>query len=280
MQKFFSFVRERHEIYKRRAAGHPAPWTKDLILQKYRFTNVYRELDKTTIWIAKNWRFPNQHEENLWFALCVARRVNLPESLAELDCPVLKWNPKKFVKTLVARRERDERMFGGAYMITTGGSEKEWAAWQAEEVLTPLWEARKDFARIEPVEGLVRLFEKLCSFHGFGGGFIAAQVIADLKYVPKWYKAFDWETFAAPGPGSKRGLNRVWGKPPDTPWPGNSWQEKLLELKSISDSHPALDGMMQLHAQDLQSACCEFDRYERAEQGQKGLRVYASLPSL
>jgi hypothetical protein len=41
------------------------------------------------------------------------------------------------------------------------------------------------------------------------GSFIAAQVVADLKYIEPLNKRFDWQTFAASGPGSRRGLNRV-----------------------------------------------------------------------
>jgi hypothetical protein len=43
------FVRERHNIYLRRKAGKPKPWTEDPILQRNYFCNVYRELDKTTV---------------------------------------------------------------------------------------------------------------------------------------------------------------------------------------------------------------------------------------
>ena len=46
-----AFAIERHKIYLRRSAGQPFPWTDDPILQKYKFNNIYRELDKTTIWI-------------------------------------------------------------------------------------------------------------------------------------------------------------------------------------------------------------------------------------
>lgn len=47
---FFAFARERHSIHLRRRAGQPWPWTDDHVLRKYSFTNVFRELDKTTVW--------------------------------------------------------------------------------------------------------------------------------------------------------------------------------------------------------------------------------------
>lgn len=47
---FFAFARERHATYLRRQSGAPEPWTDDPILRKFRFTNVFRELDRTTVW--------------------------------------------------------------------------------------------------------------------------------------------------------------------------------------------------------------------------------------
>jgi hypothetical protein len=273
MQKFFSFIRERHSIYAARQLGKPFPWTKDPVLQKYKFCNVYRELDRTTRWIAANWRSKYEENKYLWFALCVARRINFIDTLDDLGYPV-QWNATRFISVLKKRKAAGLQMFGGAYMITTGGSTKDWATWQAEDVLTPLWKDRDEISKAcKPKDGLQKLFDTLAEYHGFGGGFIAAQVIADLKYSIPWLCAPDWETFAAPGPGSKRGLNRVWGRPPDTPW-GKEWKTKLLELKAISDSHPTLTGLMPLHAQDLQNCLCEFDKYERAQAGEGNLIKY------
>jgi hypothetical protein len=39
------------EIWHRKDAGTPPPWTDDKILQTYKFCNSYRELDKQTIYI-------------------------------------------------------------------------------------------------------------------------------------------------------------------------------------------------------------------------------------
>jgi len=46
MQSFIKFVNERHAIYERRQRGDPYPWTRDLLLRKYKFCNVFRHLDR------------------------------------------------------------------------------------------------------------------------------------------------------------------------------------------------------------------------------------------
>lgn len=50
---FWSFVLERQQIFRKRQCGYSAPWTDDPILQKYHFTNVFRDLDRGTQVLAR-----------------------------------------------------------------------------------------------------------------------------------------------------------------------------------------------------------------------------------
>ena len=74
------FIGERKAIRIRRANGEP-PWTDDKILRDW------REDDRVTRWIAENWRTPNADDPDLWFAMAIARFVNLPDTLAESAIP-------------------------------------------------------------------------------------------------------------------------------------------------------------------------------------------------
>jgi hypothetical protein len=84
--EFFAFARERHATYLRRAAGLPAPWSKDPILQRYKFTNVFRELDRTTLWFAKYVREPLRDTPEVLLATVVFRWFNLIRSGETLFC--------------------------------------------------------------------------------------------------------------------------------------------------------------------------------------------------
>lgn len=44
-----NFAKERMKIWEQKYQGKPQPWTQDPILAKYKFCNVYRELDRQTI---------------------------------------------------------------------------------------------------------------------------------------------------------------------------------------------------------------------------------------
>lgn len=263
----FKFMRERHSIYLRRKAGEPAPWTKDPIFQKYRFCNVYRELDTVTDWIRRNWREPNQADPDIWFAMIVARLLNLPASLEAIGYPI-PWDAKRFKKILKERKAAGEKVFNGAYMIHSNATEGlPKTDYLADHVLTPIWKAtqhEKTMTRCLPVT-LAGFHEFLLRFRDMGS-FMAAQVVADTKFTDLLSKANDWWVWAAPGPGSERGLNRVCGFAVKERWEPGCWLRRLLTLRQQIE--PLLKDMPPLSAQDLQNCLCEFDKYERARLGE------------
>jgi hypothetical protein len=73
---FFAFARERHSIYLRRRSGVAGPWTTDEILRQYRFTNVFRELDRTTAWFREHVRQPLASRPEVLLATVVFRWFN------------------------------------------------------------------------------------------------------------------------------------------------------------------------------------------------------------
>jgi hypothetical protein len=174
------WISERENIRKRRAAGEPSPWTEDAILRDFRFCNVRREDDAVTRAIATLWRQPYSCDPNLWFAMVVARFINWPETLDELGYPS-SWDPVHFKRALSSRMQRGSTVFGPAYVIPNGGSRKPKVDYLADNILNRLWRAR-DYMAPGPTETLASYCARLMDFGGIGG-FMAAQVVADLKYV-------------------------------------------------------------------------------------------------
>jgi hypothetical protein len=258
------WITERESIRRLRAEGAPPPWSADHIFQKYSFTNVRREDDRVTRWIATNWREPHATDPDLWFAMAAARFTNWPDTMAELGFPV-PCKREHFIATLQDRAARGEKVFNEAYNITNGGQSVP-KAQHVANVLDKLWTARNTL-RPRPDERLAEWHGRLVQRDGLGS-FMAAQIVADMKYVEPLRRANDWMTFAASGPGSKRGLNRVLGRPLQTSWDEHGWRVKLRELHE--DIKPKLEGvgLGDLHAQDLQNCLCEFDKYLRAKLGE------------
>lgn len=253
------WIKERHSIYLKRKLHEPKPWTADPILQAYRFCNVYRELDKVTVWISKNWRTPNKNDPDLWFACLVARYINEPGTLTDIGYPV-PWQPEVFLRAIQKRKLENKTIFNAAYIISTGGLTKPKHEYLAD-FFTSAWKRRK-YLRPTNVSTLREYCDLLLSHPGIGR-FMAGQVIADLKYAQMKHMP-DWHSFAISGPGSRRGMNRLLGYPVNQSWRENEWfAEHTLLRKLVNENLP--DFMKPLHGQDLQNCLCEFDKYMRAK---------------
>ena len=275
-ENLIHWIRERESIRMKKEAGAEAPWTDDAILRTYRFCNVHREDDKVTKWIASNWRNPFAAEPYLWFWMLIARLINLPDSLAVLPPPSQKWSAKKdFLDPLKKRRDKEGKtVFNAAYIVSTNGRAMDKLDYLAAEVLAPAWEARRVVAP-SIVSTLASFAEKLRNLNGVAG-FMAGQVVADMRYVAPLSSSPDWNSFAISGPGSRRGLNRIFGRPVAQPWKESEWLDLLGELRDwIATESSDVDALTEIHNQDLQNCLCEFDKWSRAANGEgKPKQIY------
>lgn len=274
VERFFAFIKERERVRLNKEAGRPKPWTTDPILQRYRFCNVNREDDSVTKWVCENWRKPHADDPDLWFAMVIARLLNLPASLQALDWPV-PWDRVRFLATLRLRKEAGEKNFNAAYIVSTNGRAMAKELYLADEVLEPLWRSR---AHLQPKTGdsLNSYHMLLGQFQGLGS-FMTAQVIADLKYTPPLNKAADWHTFAASGPGSRKGLNCVLQRPVDASWKEDDWWGALGRLRAAVEPMFAAAGMEMIHNQDLQNCLCEYSKMCKALAGGRPKQLYPGV---
>jgi hypothetical protein len=265
MEQLLAWIAEREAIRLRREAGQPKPWTDNPIFRRVFFTNIHREHDRVTRWIAQHWREPNATDPDLFFAMAVARLVNWPDTMAALGYPV-PWNREHFLAVLQARAAEGEKVWGAAYNISNNGQSLPKVEVVAGE-LDALWARRKQL-RPKEDDTLLGFYARLKVMPGFAS-FMAAQVVADVKQVAPLRNARDWWTFAAPGPGSRRGLNRVLGRPKDAPWRNDdTWRAALARLHETIAPELERVGIGRLCAQDLQNCLCEFDKNERERLGE------------
>lgn len=262
--RLISFIVERERVRVRKERGDPWPWTEDPILREYRFCNVHREDDAVTRWIAGYWRKLGEYQPDLWHQMVVARLLNNVPTLEIVDDVVGPYQDKGFRARLRSMRAKKQRIFNPAYMITTAGKKQDKIEYVAD-LLQELWAARERL-RPQPGDTLNSYHMLLGQFQGLGS-FLTAQVIADLKYVEPLKSASDWHTFAASGPGSRRGLNRILGRSVNSPWSEDDWRQKLNKLQTATSVH-LHRAKIELHAQDLQNCLCEWDKHERARLGE------------
>lgn len=272
-------MEERHEIYRRRASGAPPPWTTDDILGKYKFTNVYRELDRVTIWVRENIREPFADHPTLWFMLAIARQINWPETLQELlqdkrgAWPsARRWSPERARAIMLARQARGEQLYTGAYILNAQFGKArpanvvkmDKAYFTCHLCLAPIWEDRR---KVEPElhDTLERAHAAFLPYHGWGG-FTAYEVVSDLRWTRYLQDAPDKCSWAYAGPGAKRGLNRLYNRPLREGIPSIRMQAELqaayLWLYARWHYEPRLE------MREVEHSLCEFDKYERALKGE------------
>jgi hypothetical protein len=241
--RFFAYARERHKVALLKMAECPRPWTLDPILAQYRFTNVYRELDKTTMWFKKHVRDPLRNQPEVLLATVVFRMLNRIETGEALFCQTVMgdreaggstaWEYymagegtkvnllKQAIRAYVGPRGP---YVTGAYIISTppGHAKLDGVMRIIDQFATRLcdkpscghadWmccarrllESRGEL-RMQGVFDWLRQFPYLGTFHSY-------EIVTDLRHTALLDRAPDILTWANMGPGARRGLNRIAGR--------------------------------------------------------------------
>ena len=268
------WVREREDARLRKENGEPFPWATDDIINTYRFCNVRREDDRVTVWVRKNIREAFADNPNLWLMLCMARQINWPGSLGKLisagnlPWPVDdKFEPPIMAEVLDGMDAAGEKVWTGAYIIPAGSTKGEWKTASLARKIAALWKDRHLFERYLRQEQkwvTMRGFhEKLMKYDGWGP-FLAYQAVVDMRFTPILSGAADTQTWAAAGPGTIRGLNRIHGRRLDHPLPQSFalGEMKIIHAASLEATGVAMDFT------DVPNILCETDKYLRVKNGE------------
>ncbi len=229
-ENFFAFARARHEITLRRRAGLPRPWTDDAILGHYRFTNVFRELDRVTLWIDEHVRRPldqmlERGEIELWqqvLGIVLARTFNRTETLEQivLQNHLFDGDPPfwYYVRQGMYADQFEDYMRAhcpkpwvtGAYIVKTpdGMDKLRGALWIVERARERLPALGADASFACSMEALHADLVAM----PYLGGFTAYEIVSDVRWLSVGRDWPDIMTWAHAGPGAIRGLHRVHGR--------------------------------------------------------------------
>jgi hypothetical protein len=307
------FANERHAIYLRKAAitdNEPPSWadpqgwfgdecgedisrygklTLDPILRQYRFCNVFRELDRVTVWIRQHIREPFWEDADLWFMLAVARFINWPptlEYLIEHSHSAGTWPSSRsftlgnMTSALEQWKRSGNKVETGAYMIRAESDpKKEWYSWSKQRYISEIvlgrpWEMRDVVSEFldhtGPTLQETWLFltnaRDEADWVGWGP-FMAGQIVADLRHTRYLCNAKDVGRWAPLGPGSTRGLNRLAGRDLKAPLRQEQGLDEMLQLQELVNTNTE-PHVPQIELHDIQNCLCETDKYLRAQLGQ------------
>lgn len=263
---FYHWINEREKCRKGREKRLPKPWSEDPILQSYRFCNVRREDDTVTRWIHNEWIALNDGKvpkENMVLAMIVARTVNNIDTLKEIGFP---WTVNLegwfgFARSVMkARRDRKEQVWTGAYLVSTNGHSMDKIDYIIDKVWVPFAKTGRGPYDAETLQ----CYHKYLQHYDGLGSFMAGQVIADLKYSSLLRNAPDHHTWAPIGPGSKRGLNRYFGRPLEKNIPEHQVLKELQGVQLQVQQRLGLD----IAVHNIQNCFCEYDKYRRVQLGE------------
>lgn len=256
---FKTFVIDRYRIHRRKDVKElPPPWTKNPILQEYKFTNVRREHDRQTRYLIDNItnnlsltledKIVNSFLFRSWNNWATLKDFGFPYPAQTLYNPKLKEKIRSRFHTL-QDQQQDRLWYNNAY--NQGGTKQ---AWKRPHPNDPAWisDTEKDIP-LRPFHvgvwlGEQHIVEKLLKAHdqqeafniiksvrGFAD-FLAYQVFVDLTYIPEF--PFSENEFTIAGPGCKKGLDYIF-KDKD----GMTYEECLFWLRdNINIEEGLFDG--------------------------------------
>ena len=220
---FFESMTERHLIWKRRFVdGKPGPWTEDAIFANYKFTNVYRELDRSSQALIRNIILDTRLDfTNLVWKCLVYRLFNNPETFKLFS---LIWpngipdygdfhaENAKFKRALTCLRVSGARPFTNAYFIAqTNGTVREDC--YAEEVMPAVHAAVPAICDLSVMASTPWEFIKRLKEIPMVADFIAFELYRDLTYIERFTDhcavPFPVDEFVNVGPGSAFGLSLI-----------------------------------------------------------------------
>lgn len=295
-KEFFTFVYKRQLIwYKRFMLREKQPWTDDPVLQTFKIINMYRELDRCTLYILQKLRYLHnrEHREQLLLNIIFYRFFNLDNIYEDLGIEPFQKLDRKLQKELVVKftaLKKKRPVFNNAYLIAPAGEGVKHE--QILEVLSriniPLLVQQLDAGKMPEESFQILMHIPLI------GPFLACEIWTDLSYFHFFRQGWTDNDFVNIGPGAKWGLEILYGKlsrkePQKKLQHLYQQQENVLDTlhMELGETYPwkeiaytkAYSHYPFLSITNIEGALCEFRKYWRLSHGEGRRRYFHSRES-
>jgi len=259
------FAVERENIREKRLV-QTENFTTDPILSKFRFCNIHRKDDRVSKWLLEH--YYSQDGNDVWFKAVIARLINWPPTLSHLMklklIPTFASNfkPVEFIDALEDRMKDGVKMYSSAYIVyPTNKKGNSKAHNMCVHIILPLLEHIEKIREVKTKNSIELMTKELAKSFGIKT-FIAGQITADLTYIEgELNLATDLYSWAPMGPGSQRGLNRLFNRPTKHSMKEIDFLDELRQVHLTLVKEDSRFDDLTLH--DAQNVMCEFDKYLR-----------------
>lgn len=285
LKLFNKYVRERYRIHVKKDVQHlQPPFTKDPILQEYKFTNVRREHDRETKWLINNIANNEFLTYRQKLLNCIMFRMYSKHETMEIMRAPFQfegiWHVTDARKRLIEHSKKDPEFKFFTKSFMTSGMKRLLNETFPKEDFSPATVLRlmkklnenDVLNRINLCKTQDEVYDVLKNIKGIGE-FLAYQIFVDFTYIKDF--PFSENEFTVAGPGCRSGIDFLF-KDKD----GMTYEECLFWIRDNWYSIPILwklgswfdpeEEMVDLKHYDrvmnimsLENCFCEFSKYNK-----------------
>ncbi len=264
---YWRFATERQDIFMKRVAGAPPPYTNDPVLSVHRFTNTYRASDRVSQFLIRNVLYEgDQSPEEIFFRAMLFKIFNRIDTWVMLtnDLGPITWKGfayERYARLLDDAMANGGRLYSAAYIMPSpafGNARKHRNHLRLIELMMKSGAPRQ----ISDAKSLGGVFSILREYPSLGD-FLAFQFTIDLNYSS--IINFPESQYVVAGPGARDGIRKCFA---DTA--GLDDADIIHAMTDLADREFDRLGLKfqtlwgrPLQPMDCQNIFCEVDKYSR-----------------
>lgn len=266
---FWYFAAERQNVFFEKLSKSEPPWTTDIILKEFKFTNAYRASDRVSQFLIKEVIYKGtQSFTEVFFRTIIFKIFNKIATwrLLENELGAVSYESYSFEtydRILSSTMDSGIPIFSAAYIMPSGAKSFKYRRKHRSYLKLLETMIEDDVPRqINQSKTMQHAFSILRSYPMIGD-FLAYQYIIDLNYSD--IVNFSEMEFVVPGPGAKNGIRKCFrdlGGLNEVEIIQLVCKRQEIEFQRLGIAFKSLWGR-RLQLIDCQNLFCEVDKYAR-----------------